>query len=95
MMVTHLGEAAAADTALDEVGEQIDGAAGALGADARVVMRELVTDMLLPRLNVVPKHILDDAKLANVLDDPVLARVRPRLGACRSTGPSRTAAGSR
>jgi len=50
MVVAHLGEATAANAALDEIGEQIDGAPGALRAYAGTGMREIVTDVLLPRL---------------------------------------------
>ncbi len=79
MVQAHLGEPAPTDAALEQVREQIDGATGALGANADIVVRQGMPNTKLPSLHLVPELVIDDAQVRYVLRDPLVRRVRPSL----------------
>jgi len=62
VVVADLREATAANAAPDETGEKIGRAPGALGTDTGIVMRQIVADVLLPRLDLGPQRVVDDAQ---------------------------------
>src|SRR5260370_36522868 len=79
MVQAHLGEPAPTGAALEQVREQIDGATGALGANADIVVRQGMPNTKLPSLHLVPELVIDDAQVRYVLRDPLVRRVRPSL----------------
>lgn len=69
--------ASAAFTALDQAGKQISCAAYA-GERVAVILDITSADRSLASLHLAPEYIIDDAQFRDVVNDPLVFRVRAR-----------------
>jgi len=79
MLVADLGETAAADAALDEVRQEIEGTTCPFRADAGMVVCQLLAHVALACLDGLPERVVDDAQRRHLLGDPLRGWVGPGL----------------